>query len=225
MRLLLVEDDRKIAPFLLRGLRAAGFAVDHAEDGVRGLDLALGESYDVAVVDVMLPGMNGIDLVRRVREEKSRMPVIILSARGEVKDRIRGLESGADDYLSKPFSFSELLARIQALLRRSRGGREPTRLEVADLRMDLIERSVYRGGTRISLPPLEFSLLEYLLRSAGRVVSKIMIMEHVWDYHFDPGSNVVEARISRLRDKVDKGFSPRLIHTVRGMGYVLREEE
>jgi two-component system OmpR family response regulator len=229
MRILLVEDDPKIAAFILKGLKAEGFAVDHAADGEEGLDLALAEAYDAAVVDIMLPRRSGLDLIRTLRRERLKTPVIVLSARGEVEDRVKGLQTGADDYLTKPFAFSELLARIQALIRRSAGGgadgAEPTRLAYADLSMNLITREVFRAEVPIELQPLEFALLEYLLRHAGRVVSKTMIMEHVWDYHFDPQTNVVESRIYKLREKVDRGFSPKLIHTVRGVGYVLRKED
>lgn len=223
MKLLLVEDDTKIASFIIKGLKAAGFSVDHAVDGQTGLDMALGITYDAAVVDIMLPALDGLSLIERVREHHIFLPVIILSVRDSIDDRVRGLQKGGDDYLTKPFAFSELLARIQALIRRSGGGMEPTRLELADLRLDLVRREVHRGGRRIELQPLEFALLEYLMRNKERVVSKTMIMEHVWHYNFDPQTNVVEARICRLRDKVDKGFADKLIHTVRGVGYVLKE--
>jgi two-component system OmpR family response regulator len=223
VRILLVEDDAKIAFFIARGLRAAGYAVDHAADGEAGLGLALTEPYDAAVIDIMLPKLDGLSLIAAMRREEVSTPVIILSARGSVDDRVKGLQTGGDDYLTKPFAFSELLARVQALLRRASGASEPTRLKVADLRMDLLSREVTREERKIDLQPLEFSLLEYLMRNAGRVVSKTMIMEHVWDYQFDPQTNVVEARISRLRDKVDREFSKKLIHTVRGAGYVLKE--
>lgn len=225
MRILLVEDDPKIASFIVKGLKAEGFAVDHAEDGERGLDLALTEPYAAAVVDVMLPRRDGLDLIRSLRREKVKTPVIVLSAKGTVEDRVRGLQTGADDYLAKPFAFSELLARVQALIRRSTDAAEPTRLSYADLSMNLITREVFRGEARIELQPLEFALLEYLLRNAGRVVSKTMIMENVWDYHFDPQTNVVESRIYKLREKIDRGAPVRLIHTVRGVGYVLREAD
>lgn len=224
MRILLIEDDAKIASFVEKGLRAAGFAVDTAADGEAGLDLALTGPYDAAVVDIMLPGRDGLSVIREMRREKVATPVIILSARGEVDDRVKGLETGADDYLAKPFAFSELLARVQALIRRASGATEPTRIAVADLSLDLVTREVARDGTRIDLQPLEFTLLAYLMRNAGRVVSKTTIMEHVWDYHFDPGTNVVEARISRLRDKMDRDFTRKLIHTIRGVGYVLRDD-
>jgi two-component system OmpR family response regulator len=223
MRILLVEDDLKIASFIVKGLKAAGYAVDHAKDGEEGLRLALATSYDTAVVDIMLPKLDGLALIERLRSDKVNTPIIILSAKGSIDDRVKGLQTGGDDYLSKPFSFAELLARVQALIRRAGGLSEPTRLTVGDLSINLLTREVKRGKNRIDLQPLEFSLLEYLARNAGRVVSKTMIMEHVWDYNFDPQTNVVEARICRLRDKIDREFDRKLIQTVRGVGYVLRE--
>jgi len=223
MRILLVEDDVKIASFVEKGLRAAGYAVDHAIDGETGLHLALTEPYDAAIIDIMLPKLDGLSLVKQIREKKINTPVIILSAKDSVDDRVKGLQTGSDDYMTKPFAFSELLARVQALIRRAGGLSEPTQLVVGNLIMNLLSREVIREGRRIELQPIEFSLLEYLLRNSGRVVSKTMIMEHVWDYNFDPQTNVVEARISRLRDKVDRDFSRKLIHTIRGVGYVLRE--
>jgi two-component system, OmpR family, response regulator len=225
MRLLLVEDDLKIASFINKGFKAAGFAVDHALDGHDGLHLALTEPYDAAVIDIMLPKLDGLSMIETMRREGIRLPVIILSAKGSVDDRVRGLQRGSDDYLTKPFAFSELLARVQALMRRAGGSSEPTRLTAGDLSMNLVSREVVRAGNKIDLQPLEFSLLEYLMRNKGKVVSKTMIMEHVWDYHFDPQTNVVEARICRLRDKIDKDFSGKLIHTVRGVGYVIRESD
>ena len=225
MRLLLVEDDAKIADFVIKGLSAAGFAVDHAVDGRDGLYMACFEENDLIVVDVMLPGLDGISLVKELRAKGFNTPVIILSAKDRVEDRVRGLEAGADDYLTKPFAFSELLARIHALIRRAGGVVDPTTLTYGDLVMDLMKREVKRKGRVIDLQPLEFSLLEYLLRNQERVVSKTMIMEHVWNYNFDPMTNVVEARVCRLRDKIDKGFDPRLIHTVRGAGYVLGKRD
>ena len=224
MRLLLVEDDSKIASFIIKGFKAEGFAVDHAGDGESGLDLALTEPYDVAIVDIMLPKMDGLTLIQHLRGEQIKTPVIVLSARGSVDDRVKGLQTGGDDYLTKPFAFSELLARVQALIRRSSNVAEPTKLAAGEISMDLITREVVRAGQKIDLQPLEFSLLEYLLRNAGRVVSKTMIMEHVWDYYFDPQTNVVESRIYKLREKIDKGFSSKMIHTVRGVGYVLKAE-
>jgi len=225
MRILLIEDDPKIASFVVKGLRSAGYAVDHASDGEEGLHHALTEPYDVAILDIMLPKLDGLKVIERMRKEKVNTPVIFLSAKGSVDDRVRGLQKGGDDYLPKPFAFSELLARVQALIRRASSVSEPTRLTVGDLSIDLLTREVMRGGKKIELQPLEFSLLEYLMRHAGKVVSKTMIMEHVWDYNFDPQTNVVEVRISRLRDKIDRGFDRKLIHTVRGVGYVLKETD
>ena len=225
MRILLVEDDPKIASFIIKGLKAEGFAVDHENNGEDGLHMALTEPYDAAIIDIMLPKLDGLRLIENLRREKLKTPIIILSAKGEVDDRVKGLQMGADDYLTKPFAFSELLARLQALIRRSSDVAEPTKLAVADISMNLIARKVVRAGQQIDLQPLEFSLLEYLLRNAGRVVSKTMIMEHVWDYYFDPQTNVVESRIYKLREKIDKGFSTKLIHTVRGVGYVLKEDK
>ena len=222
MRLLLVEDDLKIASFIIKGMKAEGYAVDHATDGQEGLHMAVTEPYDAAIIDVMLPKLDGLSLIERMRKEKVNTPVIILSAKGSVDDRVKGLQVGGDDYLPKPFAFSELLARVQALMRRSSGLSEPTRLTYGDLSMNLLTREVTRGGRRIELQRLEFSLLEYLMRNAGRVVSKTMIMEHVWDYNFDPQTNVVESRICRLRDKIDRGFDKKLILTVRGVGYALK---
>jgi len=222
MRLLLVEDDPKIASFILKGMKAEGYAVDHASDGQEGLHMAVTEPYDAAIIDVMLPKLDGLSVIERMRKEKVNTPVIILSAKGSVDDRVKGLQVGSDDYLPKPFAFSELLARVQALIRRAGGLSEPTRLTYGDLTMNLLNREVTRGGRKIDLQRLEFSLLEYLMRNAGRVVSKTMIMEHVWDYNFDPQTNVVESRICRLRDKIDRGFDKKLIHTVRGVGYALK---
>ena len=224
MRILLVEDDQRIALFIVKGLKAEGFAVDHAENGEDGLHLALTEPYDAAVIDIMLPKLNGLALIERMRQEKKKIPVIILSAKDTVDDRVKGLQTGGDDYLTKPFAFSELLARIHALIRRSTDQSEPTQLVVGDVAMNLITREVVRAKKKIDLQPLEFSLLEYLMRNAGRVVSKTMIMEHVWDYYFDPQTNVVESRIYKLREKIDKNFPTKLIHTVRGVGYVLKPE-
>ena len=224
MRILLVEDDPKIALFIIKGLKAEGFAVDHAANGEDGLHLALTEPYDAAVIDIMLPKLDGLALIERMRQAKNKIPVIILSAKDSVDDRVAGLQTGGDDYLTKPFAFSELLARIQALIRRSTDQDEPTRLVVGDVSMNLITREVVRSEKTIDLQPLEFSLLEYLMRNAGRVVSKTMIMEHVWDYYFDPQTNVVESRIYKLREKIDKNFATKLIQTVRGVGYVLKPE-
>ncbi|MDJ0987453.1 MAG: response regulator transcription factor [Desulfobacterales bacterium] len=223
MRLLLVEDDVKIAQFVTNGLKEAGFAVDHAANGEDGMHLALTEPYDIAVVDLMLPKLDGLTLIEEIRRNNINTPVLILSAKRSVDDRVKGLKTGSDDYLVKPFAFSELLARVQALIRRSTRVTAPAELNVADLKLDLDKRKVFRADQEIFLQPLEFSLLEYLMRNAGRVVSKTMIMEHVWDYNFNPQTNVVEARICYLRDKIDKNFDAKLIHTVRGVGYVLKE--
>ena len=225
MRLLLIEDDQKIASFIIKGFKAEGFAVDHAPDGLMGLDLGLTEPYDVIVVDLMLPKLDGLAVIENLRKQKVTVPVIILSAKDSVDDRVKGLQIGSDDYLPKPFAFAELSARVQALMRRSSGPAETIHLTVGDLSLNMITREVERGGRRIDLQPLEYSLLAYLMRNAGKVVSKTMIMEHVWDYHFDPQTNVVEARICRLRDKIDKGFATKLIHTIRGVGYVLRQDQ
>ena len=222
MRILVVEDDKKIASFIAGGLRQAGFAVDQAADGEEGLHLALAEPYDAAVIDVMLPKLDGLALVQRVRRERVATPVIILSAQRSIDDRIKGLHTGADDYLTKPFAFSELLARIHALLRRATGAAEPTRVVVGDLTMDLLARQVTRAGTRIDLQAREFALLEYLMRNAGRPVSRTLILQHVWDYAFDPQTNVVEVLVSRVRSKVDGDLGAPMIHTIRGVGYVLR---
>jgi two-component system OmpR family response regulator len=222
MRVLIVEDDETIAGFVARGLREAGFAVDTAADGRRGLELARAEPYDAAIVDVMLPGLDGLALVEDLRRAGLRTPVLFLSARHTVDDRVRGLQAGGDDYLVKPFAFAELLARVQALVRRASGGGGTTRLAVADLELDLLAREARRGGRRLELRPKEWALLEYLMRQAGRVVSKTMILSHVYDYSFDPGTNVVDVLVHRLREKLDQGFETKLLHTVRGAGYVLR---
>jgi two-component system OmpR family response regulator len=222
MRILLVEDDRKIASFIIKGLKQAGYAVDHAADGQEGLHLALTEPYDAAIIDLMLPKLDGLSLIEEVRRNKVSVPVIILSARRTVDDRVKGLQTGSDDYLVKPFSFSELLARVQALIRRAAGQAPAPHLEVGDLCLDLLTRKVMRGSVEINLQPREFSLLEYLLRQSGRVISKTMILEHVWDLDFDPQTNVVDVLVCRLRNKVDRDFEEKLIHTIRGVGYVLK---
>ncbi|MBW2737496.1 MAG: response regulator transcription factor [Deltaproteobacteria bacterium] len=223
MRILLIEDDQKIASFVLKGLKDSGFAVDHVSNGEDGLHMALTENYDAAIIDIMLPRLDGLSVIEDLRRKKNNMPVIILSAKRSVDDRVKGFQKGSDDYLTKPFAFSELLARVQALIRRASGVLEPTGLKLGDLLMNLLTHEVKRGENKIELQPLEFALLEYLLRNAGRVVSRTMIMEHVWDYNFDPHTNVVDARICKLRDKIDKDFSAKLIHTIRGVGYVLKE--
>lgn len=222
MRILVVEDDKKIASFVVKGLTQAGFAVDLASDGEKGANLALAVPYDLAVVDIMLPKLDGLALIARLRREKILTPVIILSAKRSVDDRVKGLQSGGDDYLTKPFSFSELLARVHALIRRSQHAPEPTRLAAGDVTMDLLTREVTRAGKKIDLQPREFALLEYLLRNAGRVVSKTMILEHVWGYNFDPLTNVVDVLMSRLRNKVDRDFEKKMIQTHRGLGYALK---
>lgn len=223
MRLLVVEDDIQTSNFIAKGLRQEGFAVDCSSDGEDGLHLALTEPYDAAVIDIMLPKLDGLALIDELRRNRIHTPVIVLSAKGSVDDRIKGLQAGGDDYLVKPFAFSELVARLQALIRRATREDEPTSLSVSNLEIDLVRRKVFRKGTQIDLQPKEFALLEYLMRNAGRVVSKTMIMEHVWDYNFDPRTTVVESRICRLRDKVDRPFGSDLIHTIRGVGYVLEE--
>jgi heavy metal response regulator len=222
VRSLLVEDDDTIADFVGRGLREAGFAVDRFSDGEAGLAAALTQSYDVAIVDLMLPRRDGLSMIEELRRRKVTTPVLILSARRAVDDRVRGLQAGGDDYLTKPFAFAELLARVQALLRRSTRTSEPTALSVADLHLDLLSRHVTRSGTAIELRPREFTLLEYLMRNAGKVVSKTMILSHVWEYNFDPQTNIVDVLVSRLREKIDRPFDRKLLHTVRGVGYVLR---
>lgn len=224
MRILVIEDDLKIANFIQKGLKSSGFTVAHATDGLTGLDMAMAEPFDTLIVDIMLPKLDGISLIKKIRRQENNTPVIILSARDGVDDRVNGLQAGADDYLTKPFAFSELLARVQALIRRAGNIVDPVHLVYADLSLDIVKRQVKRDEQMIDLQPLEFSLLEYLLRNRERVVSKTMIMEHVWDYNFDPMTNVVEARICRLRDKIDKGFDSKLIHTVRGAGYVLKSD-
>jgi two-component system OmpR family response regulator len=222
MHALIVEDDQTIADFVAGGLREAGFAVDRAADGEAGLAAALEQTYDVAIVDLMLPKRDGLSLIDELRRRGRSTPVLILSARRTVDDRVLGLQAGGDDYLTKPFAFAELLARVQALVRRATRVPDPTRLTLGDLSLDLLTRKVARGGTSIELRPREFALLEYLMRNAGKVVSKTMILSHVWEYNFDPQKNVVDVLVSRLRDKIDRPFETKLLHTVRGVGYVLR---
>jgi two-component system, OmpR family, response regulator len=220
MRILVVEDDKKIASFIVNGLKQSGFAVDHCDEGEDGLARAQSVAYDAVVVDVMMPKLDGLSLVKELRAKGVRIPVLILSAKAAVDDRVRGLQAGGDDYLTKPFAFSELLARIQALIRRASQAPEPTRLTVGDLTMDLLSREVQRAGERIELQPREFALLEYLMRHANRPVTKTMILEHIFDYSFDPQTNVVDVLVHRLRSKVDKERA--MLHTIRGVGYVLR---
>ena len=222
MRVLVVEDDAKIAAFVTLGLKQAGFVVDQVADGAAGLALALTEPYAVVVIDLMLPQLDGLSLIEEVRRRQVNTPMLILSAKRSVDDRVKGLQAGGDDYLTKPFAFAELLARVQALIRRASGVTEPTRLKVGDLTLDLLTREVTRAGERLELQPREFALLEYLMRNAGRVISKTLILSHVWDYHFDPQTNVVDVLVSRLRSKVDKNHSEKYIQTLRGVGYVLR---
>ncbi|HVQ43330.1 MAG TPA: response regulator transcription factor [Vicinamibacterales bacterium] len=224
MRLLVVEDDRSIADFVATGLRQEGHVVDVAADGVLGLEAAQAAAYDAAVVDVMLPRLDGLSLVNALRRAKVATPVLFLSARHTVDDRVKGLQSGGDDYLTKPFAFSELLARLQAITRRGHLSAEATELSVDDLRVNRLTRRVERAGTLIELRPREYTLLEFLMGHAGHVVSKTMIVSHVWDYSFDTGTNAVDVLVHRLRDKIDKGFERKLLHTVRGVGYVLKVE-
>ena len=222
MRILVIEDDLTLSSYIAKGLKQAGFAVDGAADGEEGLALAELASWDAMVVDIMLPKLDGLSLIERLRRKGLNTPVLILSARQSVDDRVKGLRSGGDDYLTKPFSFAELLARLQALIRRSTRAASASRLAAGDLSLDLISRKVERGGQSFELQPREFALLEYLMRNPGSVLSKTMILEHVWDYHFDPQTNVVDVLIHRLRNKIDRGFETKLIHTVHGIGYVLK---
>ena len=224
MRILLIEDDPQTAEFVARGLRESGHAVDACGDGKEGLLLAMERDYDALVVDRMLPGLDGLAVIRALRAAERRTPVLILSALGEVDDRVEGLHAGGDDYLVKPFAYSELLARLEALVRRGAGQATTpeTRLAVGDLELDLLARTVRRAGKPIDLKPREFRLLEVLMRHAGQVVTRTMLLENVWDYRFDPQTNVIDVHVSRLRGKIDKGFDPPLLHTERGVGYVLR---
>jgi len=225
MKILLVEDDDRTASFIIKGLKQAGYSVNHASDGEEGLHFAQTETYDLVIVDIMLPKLDGLCLIDHLRQKKIATPVIVLSAKNSVDDRVKGLQMGGDDYLVKPFSFTELLARTQAIIRRTTKNPEITVLKVADLSLDLLRRKVFRQGKEIILQPGEFVLLEYLMRNAGNVVSKTMIIEHVWEYNFDPETNVIEVRMSRLRDKIDRMFDQKLLHTVRGFGYVIEEKE
>ncbi len=222
MRILVVEDDTKLSAFIVNGLKQAGFAVDVAEDGEEGLHLILNEPYDAAIIDIMLPKADGFSIIEELRKQRINTPVIVLSAKRSVDDRIKGLQLGSDDYLTKPFSFPELLARVQALIRRASGAAEPSRLTAGDLSVDLLRREVIRDGVKIDLQPREFALLDYLMRNVDRVVSKTMILERIWNYQFDPQTDVVDVLVCRLRSKVDRGFEKKMIHTIRGMGYVLK---
>jgi len=221
MKVLLIEDDAETARYIVNGLTEQGLVVDHADNGRDGLVLAAGEPYDVMILDRMLPGLDGLGILKTIRSAGVRTPVLLLTAMSGVDDRVEGLEAGGDDYLVKPFAFSELLARVHALARRPHATAEETVLKVGNLEMDLIRREVKRGGKTIDLQPREFRLLEYLMRNAGRVVTRTMLLQKVWDFHFDPATNVVETHISRLRSKVDKPFETPLIRTVRGAGYSL----
>jgi len=221
MHILLIEDDREAAAYLLKGLAESGHRVDHADEGRHGLECARKGSFDAMIIDRMLPGLDGLSIIAALRAANNQTPVLVLSALGDVEDRVEGLHAGGDDYLGKPFAFTELLARLEALTRRGSAS-ETTRLKVADLEMDLIARSVTRAGQAIDLLPREFRLLEYLMRHAGHIVTRTMLLEKVWDHHFDPQTNVIDVHVSRLRQKIDRGFEFPLLHTVRGTGYTLR---
>lgn len=221
MRILLIEDDRKTADIILRALSDAGYETAHASDGAAGLELALNQEFSCAVVDIMLPEMDGFAVIERLRDAGKKLPLVVLSAKSSLDDKVHGLASGADCYLAKPFSVAELLANIQAQIRRMTMSVEPTTLTIEDLEIDMLARKVTRGGKLIDLPPLEYELLEYLVRNARRVVTRSMLMENVWEYNFDPSTNIVETRVCKLREKIDKPFKRELIHTVRGIGYVL----
>jgi two-component system OmpR family response regulator len=225
MHILVIEDDTVTANYLCKSLRESGHGVDHAVDGKDGLFMAMDGHYDALVVDRMLPQLDGLSIIKTLRASGAQTPVLILSALGEVDDRVNGLRAGGDDYLVKPFAFSELLARLEALTRRTELPQQQTVFQVGDLHMDLLSRSVKRAGQPIELQPTEFRLLEYLMRHAGQVVTRTMLLENVWDYHFDPQTNVIDVHISRLRGKIDKGFECPLLHTVRGAGYLLRAPE
>jgi two-component system OmpR family response regulator len=222
VRILVVEDDDKIASFLTKGLRQSGFSVDTAGDGEEALSLLRSVDYDSIVLDIMLPKMDGLSVLRTIRREQKLVPVLLLSAKASVDNRVTGLQAGADDYLTKPFAFSELLARLQALIRRASHGAEPTTLSVGDLSMNLLTREVVRAGQKIELQSREFALLELLMRHPGRPITKTMILEHIWDYSFDPQTNVVDVLAHRLRSKLDKGFATKIVHTIRGVGYVVK---
>lgn len=225
MKILLIEDDPETAAYVAKGLKEQGHTVDHASEGRDGLFLAAGETYDVMIVDRMLPGLDGLAIVKTIRGAGILTPVLFLTTLDGIDDRVEGLNVGGDDYLTKPFAFAELLARASALGRRPPIATVETTLRVADLEMDLLKRKVVRAGRRIDLQPQEFKLLEYLMRNAGRVVTRTMLLENVWDFHFDPQTNVVETHISHIRGKIDRGFASELIHTIRGFGYCLREPD
>jgi two-component system OmpR family response regulator len=224
MRILIIEDDREAAAYLVKAFREAGHVADHAADGLEGYARASDADYDVLVVDRMLPKMDGLSLIGGLREQKIETPVLILSALGQVDDRVKGLRAGGDDYLAKPYAFSELLARVEVLSRRKKGpAGAATVLRIADLELDRLGHTLTRGGKEIALQPREYRLLEYLMRHAGQVVTRTMLLENVWDYHFDPQTNVIDVHISRLRAKIDKGHDTPLLHTVRGAGYMIRD--
>jgi two-component system, OmpR family, response regulator len=223
MRILIVEDDRDAADYLVKALREVGHMAEVAHDGEEGLSLAAGGEHDVLVVDRMLPRLDGLSMIGTLRSKGLQTPVLILSALGQVDDRVKGLRAGGDDYLPKPYAFSELLARVEVLARRRSGGNEETVYRVGDLELDRLSHEVKRGGTEIVLQPREFRLLEYLMKHAGQVVTRTMLLENVWDYHFDPQTNVIDVHISRLRSKIDKGFARPLLNTVRGAGYMIRD--
>ena len=223
MKILVIEDDADAASYLIKGLRESGHTVDHAADGEKGLEMALSAPYDVAVVDRMLPRRDGLSVISAVREEGRDLPILVLSALSQVDDRVQGLRAGGDDYLTKPYAFTELLARIEALGRRRGAVPAQTVYRVGDLELDRLAHSARRGSLDIDLQPREFRLLEYLMRNAGQVVTRTMLLENVWDYHFDPQTNVIDVHISRLRAKIDKGFDRPLLHTVRGAGYMIRD--
>jgi two-component system OmpR family response regulator len=226
MRLLIIEDDPEVGTYLKKGLKESGYTVDHVSDGKDGLFMATTENYDVMLIDRMLPTVDGLTIIKTLRATDNKTPVLILSALAQVDDRVKGLRAGGDDYLTKPFAFSELLARLEALLRRAHQTTETeTLFRMADLEMDLLAHVVKRGDTVIDLQPREFGLLEYLMRHADQVVTRTMLLENVWDYHFDPQTNVIDVHISRLRRKIDKNFSKQLLHTIRGVGYILREAD
>jgi len=225
VKLLVIEDDPVASSYLCKALKESGHTADAVEDGMQGLQRATSEPYDVLIIDRMLPSLDGLTVIETLRKSGNETPVLIVSALGEIDERVRGLRSGGDDYLVKPFAFAELLARVEVLAQRITGTFKPTRLVVADLELDLLSRTVKRAGQPIELQPREFQLLEYLMRHSGQVVTRTMLLEGVWDYHFDPQTNVIDVHISRLRQKIDKGFEKSLIRTIRGAGYSIRESD
>ncbi|MBN1861862.1 MAG: response regulator transcription factor [Candidatus Thermoplasmatota archaeon] len=224
MKILLVEDDRWVSPFIKKGLQEKGYVVDAAFDGEEGFHLALSQTYDLIILDILLPEMNGYEVLKNIREKEVLTPVICLTAKDEKEDIVQGLELGADDYLVKPFSFTELLARIKAVLRRGKKDAEQSKLNVGDLTLDLMNRTAYRNETKIELSNREFLLLEYLMRNAEQILTRTMILENVWGYNFDPSSNIIDVHVNHLRTKIDKDFPQKLIHTIKGAGYVLKSE-